>query len=273
MTSEPQGRILKRISFKDSAFGWDGLSTFIFSNLIMVITAGLFLLWLIYRTLHMAITSKIYPERIDSENRIIPVSAFKTILIAGLRLENNLPTRAFKCRLQRAVALKSFYSNDDTTPPEFIILGGVTGDNQVSEAQAGANYLIEQGVDGRWIKLEQQSRHTLENMQHARSMLLHPTAEASLSEHTERRLSEPNLPVGLPEHIAIITSRFHLYRIVTLARGLNMNLQPVAAEEAFTLSLSSLFNIIREAYYLHWYWSGKLWVFITANDKSKARIT
>lgn len=243
---------MKRIDFKDSAFGWDGLTTFIFSNIIILVTLGAFLFWLIFRTLHVAITAKTCSHK-DG----IKQAAFKTILIAGLCLENNLPTEAFKTRLKRVMALQERLPETDKHSLTIIILGGVTGGNQISEAQAGANYLIEHGMNRQQILLEQQSRHTLENMQHARSLLRkHLNSERSF-----------------PENVAIITSRFHLYRILTLAKGLNMTLKPVAAEDSFSVSTLALLRVIKEAYYLHWYWSGKLWVFMTSNQKSKARIS
>ena len=250
---------MKRISFKDSAFGWDGLTTFIFSNLLIILTLGLFWGWLIFRTFIVAVKTNTFPYRDD-----VPVSDFKTILIAGLCLENNLPTEAFKVRLNRAITLQSYYLNSNKPLPELIILGGVTGKNQVSEAQAGANYLIEQGIKPERIILEQDSRHTLENMQHARAML---TKKSSVAGNSNSNFD------ALPDNIAVITSRFHLLRLVTLAKGLNMSLQPVAAEDRFHISMFELTRVIREAYYLHWYWSGKLWVWITANQASKARIS
>ena len=52
-----------------------------------------------------------------------------------------------------------------------------------------------------------------------------------------------------------------------------MTLQPIASEESFSFSFLMLMRMIKEAYFLHWYWSGKLWVFLTADQKSKARIS
>ena len=138
---------------------------------------------------------------------------------------------------------------------QVIILGGLTGANQISEAQAGADYLVARGMNCRQIILEEQSRHTLENLQNARTLLLNHPAESR------------------EFNAAIISSRYHLYRVITLTRGLNLSLQPVAAEDHFSFSFLNLLRVMKEAYYLHWYWSGKLWVFITANKKSQARIS
>ena len=242
---------MKRISFKDSAFGWDGLTTFVFSNVLILLTLGAFLWWLIYRVLYLAITARI--DTADSERQ---GRKLNTVLVAGLCLEHNQPVEAFKVRLRRAIELQNLSLVAEKKDLQVIVLGGVTGNSSISEAQAGARYLIEQGMPEQQIILEQQSRHTLENMQHAR-MLLQQQNAVQDCDSTD---------------IAVITSRYHLYRLLTLARGLGMILLPVAAEDSFDWSTIMLLRVIKEAYYLHWYWSGKLWVFLTASQKSKARI-
>ncbi len=253
--------IPSKMSFKESAFGWDGLSTFIFSNILLLATLGLAFFWLFWQTLKTALFSRIEAKK-EADKELVKR---QTLLIAGLCLENNQPTDEFKSRLNRALLLlkKSMVqeSRARTTAQEqiqIIILGGFTGNNRISEARAGADDLIARGIDAELIVIEEQSRHTLENMQHARALLMNKSVN--------QRFKQLSAPV-------IISSRYHLYRVLTLARGLQMTLQPVAAEDRFTLSIISLLRLLKEAYYLHWYWSGKLWVFITANKKSRARIT
>ncbi len=235
------------ISFKDSAFGWDGLSTFIVSNIILLATMGLVFSGLFLKALKIAYTAK----------TSLPVKM--PLLVAGLRLENELPTDEFIVRLDRAMSL---YQQAEAAGQDslIIILGGLAGDNKISEAQSGADYLIAQGVEKKQIMTEDHSRHTLENLQNARKILLN----LSMNHETE-------LPCALSA--GVISSRYHLFRIMTLGRGLNLNLEPVAAEAVFSLSWINLLRLFKEAYYLHWYWSGKLWVLITANKKSQARIT
>ncbi len=229
-------RLSPRMSFKESAFGWDGLHTFIFSNVLLLLSLGLGFFWLLGQTLKTALLTKC------SNNTV------KTVLIAGLRLHNNQLTDEFRQRLERARLLA------DSAPEnklQIIILGGYTANNQLSEARAGADYLIDRGIDAGQIILEEQSRHTLENLQHARLLLAESARQTA----------------------AIISSRYHLYRLLTLAKGLHMQLLPIAAEDHFRLSLANLLRILKEVYYLHWYWSGKLWVFITLSKKNRSGIT
>jgi len=174
-----------------------------------------------------------------------------SVLANLLSLENNQPTDEFKLRLIRVVAL----CHSMPTDCKVIILGGLTGDNSISEAKAGANFLVEQGIEEQVITTEDHSRHTLENLQNARELL-----------------SDMSESINATEAI-IISSRYHLHRILTLGKGLNLMLYPVAAEGNFKLSLLNLLLLLKETYYLHWYWSGKIWVFITVNKKSQARIS
>jgi len=235
----------KKHFFNDSAFGWDGLTTFIFSNIVLLLTLGFAFIYLFAKTLAIARHSKVTPPM---------NSTLSSVLIAGLCLQHNLPTKEYKIRLQRVFELTQKFKQSIN----IIILGGITGKNTLSEAQAGANYLFEKGIPGTQIIVEEQSRHTLENLQNARSILNQPKHACITNSK---------------QSIAIVSSRYHLYRILTLANGLGMNLQPVAAEAQFSWSLIILLRIMKEAYFLHWYWSGKLWVYMTANKKSKARIS
>ena len=214
----------------------------------MLSTFGLGLFWLFFKTIKIALGSEIC------------ASEPGTILVAGLCLDNNQPLEEFKVRLNRVITLEKCLHEDAQLAMPIILLGGLTGDNQISEAQAGANYLLEQGIDSGRIILEDQSRHTLENLQQARIMLISRQLQAS-----------PRAAAENP--IFIITSRYHLYRVLTLANGLQMTLQPIAAEDNFSFSLMMWLRLLKEAYYLHWYWSGKMWVYLTANQKSKARIS
>ena len=244
--------------FNDSAFGWDGLTTFIFSNIIFLLTFGLAFFWLIFKTIKTAVKSKTGLSFKTSETE--PV--VKAVLIAGLCLKNNHLNEEYKMRLDRLVTLLADLKNK----PHIIILGGLTGGNTLSEAQAGANYLIAQGIKTEQIILEDQSRHTLENLQNARSILLNVLLQSDLTNtRAKHKMSAKD--------VAIISSRYHLYRILTLAEGMQMTLQPIASENTFSFSFLMLMRMLKEAYFLHWYWSGKLWVFITANKKSKARIS
>ena len=230
----------------NKAFGWDGLTTFIFSNIVLLLTIGLGFVWLFLKVLRLAIKTQLFLSATEKTS----TNTVDAILIAGLRLKNNQPDDEYKARLNRVISL--LYRLKKT--PEIIILGGVTGDSTISEAQAGADYLIKQGIKAEHIILEDQSQHTLENLQRARSIL---------SKHTDDSSAQT----------IIISSRYHLYRILSLAKGMNMSLQPIAAEKTFSFSFLMLMRLLKEVYFLHWYWCGKFWVFINKNKHSHSRIS
>lgn len=227
--------------FKDTAYGWDGLSTFIISNILLLLSFGIGLLWLFSKVCLLARNAPLIPDA--------SADARRTWLVAGLCLSNNLPQAEYKTRLDRVLQLLA----TGIVPDKILILGGITDNNQVSEAKAGADYLQQQGVTESMIILEDRSKHTLENMQHARSLL--------------------ELKTRSSHNALIISSRYHLYRILTLAKGLGMQLLPVAAEDQLSLNARTCLLVLKEAYFLHWYWSGKLWVLLTGNRHSKARIS
>lgn len=223
-----------------NAFGWDGLTTFIFSNILILLTFGLALFILLFKVIQTATQSK----------TTISCNA-RAILITGLCLKNNKPIDEYKIRLNRVISI--LYALK--TKPKIIILGGITGDNSISEAQAGADYLINLGINSKQVILEDKSRHTLENLQNARSILF-----SSSIQKTE-------------QNFIIISSRYHIYRILSFAKGMNMTLHAIAAEKSLSYSPLTIMYMIKEAYFLHWYWSGILWVFITGNKKSKAKVS
>ena len=221
--------------FIASAIGLDGLATFLFSNLVLVATLGVIYLYLLVRTSKVAITS---PCRVTGTSDMA--------LVLGYRLDDSGQLHEiFRQRLDRAIDY--CYRNSDA---RICLLGGETLPGFLSEARAGLEYLRKAKMCDAVIELEEQSRHTLENLHHFRH-------------HTDGYLKL---------HLHIITSRFHLARSMTLAKGLGLNVEPLAAEERFDLSIGQLFKLLKEAYLLHWYHVGKRWSILTGNSNSLERI-
>jgi uncharacterized SAM-binding protein YcdF (DUF218 family) len=219
---------------RSSSIGTDGIITLVFSTTIIVITFGISLLWFFLKVILLAKNSYTKPEN----------NKFKYILLLGIKLNNNQINEDFITRLERAHKL--YHSRK--TQQKIIVLGGVTHKNSMSEAEAGFNYLVDKKVNQHDIIIEDLSQHTLENLRNARKLI---TSNSSI----------------------IISNRYHLYRAKCIAEGLNLTIQPIAAEDKFNLSIKLLFLYIKEAYFVHWYFSGKLWVFITRNKVSYSRIS
>jgi len=166
------------------------------------------------------------------------------LVILGLCLKDNCATDGFIARLDRGVQLYQKAGNK-----KVLLLGGITKGNTVSEAECGRTYLLSQGVLEEDIYIEGQSRNTLENLHFAR-----PVIKSWRS-------------------IVFISNRYHLARCSLLAQGLGLEHQLCAAECKFHMSPEMLFRLVTEAYYCHWYMTGKYWSILTKNRKSLDRIS
>ncbi|MBL3528186.1 MAG: YdcF family protein [gamma proteobacterium endosymbiont of Lamellibrachia anaximandri] len=213
--------------------GWDGLTTFFLSSLIVLLSLGLSLIPSL-RT--VCLTARKTPSTAPGKALLI---------VLGARLEQDVVSARFITRLQRALNLYNL-----APPGSILILGGITGKNHFSEAERGRDWLESEGVSSNDIQMEMRSRNTLENLKHARDLI----------DQSQR------VPV-------FITSRFHLARCAAMASGLGLTHQLCAAEEKLAFRPSLIYLCLLEAFYLHWYQVGKFWSRLTRNRKSLERIS
>jgi uncharacterized SAM-binding protein YcdF (DUF218 family) len=101
------------------------------------------------------------------------------------------------------------------------------------------------------ILVEDQSRHTLENL----------------------RLYRAQLPAGADGRTLLVTSRFHLARSSVLAAGLGIAHVPCAAKSGRLPSLPHVPLILFEAVLIHWHITWRTFSRITHNRRMAARIT
>jgi len=213
--------------------GPDGLWTLMLSNLVILCCLGITLIPVAHRVYRIAKTTRATAGPND------------LLMVMGARLENDRITPVYKQRLDRTLAVY-----DNQKAPRILILGGITWGNRTSEAQRGQEYLLTRGIKADDVILEDQSRNTLENLKHARPFIR-----------------------SLGGHPVLISSRFHLARCSSLARGIGVESGLCAAEDEFGLSFSSARRLLAETYYLHWYEVGRRWSRWTRNKKSLARIS
>lgn len=147
----------------------------------------------------------------------------------------------YRLRLNRVLALCA----GSKKPDILVVGGGISGDT--TEARAGTAYLVESGVESGVIVREELSENTLENLRHARSWF---------DEH----------PQAL-----IISNRYHLLRVMTMAAGLGLTISPCAAEERCVF-WNKLPHLMLEAVFLHWYWSGRIFAQLTNNRRMLEKI-
>ncbi|MCU7906271.1 MAG: YdcF family protein [Candidatus Thiodiazotropha sp. (ex Epidulcina cf. delphinae)] len=215
------------------AVDWDGLWTFGLTLLLLIIGLGLPLLIslrYIYRTALSA----------DSETDTT------SLLVFGKRLVNEQIDRDYRQRLDKVAALLK-----QDADRKLLLVGGTADSRQISEARAGQNHLIRQGIDSRRLTLEQQSQNTLENLRHARSLL-------------EKAGNYP---------VALISNRYHLARIRTIAQSLGLEYRLCACEEAFEPSIGLMPRMIIEGMYVLWFNTGKAWSQLIRSQRMLSRIT
>jgi uncharacterized SAM-binding protein YcdF (DUF218 family) len=211
--------------------GGDGWATLALSCAILVGSLGLTLLASLAVILRSAWQT---PASVPNCSRII---------VLGHRLETGgHPSVRYRQRLERAAVLLL------ASPTATVhLLGGRAMGCAVSEADVGASYLVARGICPSRIRNEDRSRHTLENLQHYRSVV------AALAK----------------EQAVLVTSRFHLARAGIMARGLNIRHHLCAAEDRPKLC----WPMLQEAFLIHWYVTGRTFARCTGNRRMLARIS
>lgn len=226
-------RKLSSFNATEHPVGLDGYFTLLLSNLVLIASAGLYWLWLVKVVYQCA------------KQAPVQVPDCHLAAVLGMRPVNDKINSEFKCRLNRAISLfEHGYTN------KILVVGGKTGNNTLSEAQLGIQYLLNNGLHAANLMAEDHSRHTLENLHNAKRFFLNQPGETT----------------------ALITSRYHLARSHRMACSLGLNHRLCAAEDIFVFSLKSLTALMREAYFIHWYEIGKAWAFAVNNQKSLNRI-
>lgn len=219
--------------------GFDGIAMFLLSLIIIILTAGTSYLYFLYKTYSMAKNAPSY------------VTDTSIILLLGMCLKKNTVTKCYQQRLDKAAEL---LSSQPTL--SVIILGGLTGNSQITEADAGKQYLLRKGIAADKILTEHQSRHTLENLKSAKKLI--------------QKLDANNPDTN---NLALLTNRFHIHRAIMLARGFNLNVIPCAAENILSTTPSNVMRIFTEAFYNHWYFIGRKFSFLIKNKHMMDRLS
>lgn len=127
------------------------------------------------------------------------------LIVLGAALQGDGPSVSLEGRLE--AALDYLERNPETA---VIVSGGQGVSEVMSEAQCMKNWLVERGVDPARIRMEEQSTSTAENLRYSLALL----------GESERR-------------IGVITSNFHVFRALGIARRLagdNLEFSGLAAD-------------------------------------------
>jgi len=160
------------------------------------------------------------------QEELVPADA---IVVLGAAQWNGRPSPVLQARLDRAIALyRQGYA------PLLVLTGGSLAGDPFSEASAGRDYALAQGVPAEAILVEEESRSTAENLRGAWQLLAPRQARS----------------------ILLVSDAFHMGRALAIARDLGFLAHPAPAYSSPIAQrpLEEALYIIREAAALILYW-------------------
>lgn len=220
----------KFIRFRNRGWDADGIFTLLLSLLIGLATLGISHLLLLVQVIRTGAQANTQP---DAEG---------AVAVLGNQLRQGRISADYRLRLDRTLSLYQAWNK-----PDILVIGG-DASGEISEARAGADYLIQAGVEPTAVALEELSVNTLENFRHARSWF---------DDHPR---------------VVVVSNRYHLQRILTMARGLGLNIRLCAAEDTCK-PWRRVPRLLLESVFLHWYWSGRVFATLTRNKRMQAKIS
>ena len=199
-----------------------------------VLSAGLVYVGYFVHVLRVARRAPCLPERGEC------------VLLFGKHAPRGRIDADFAARLERAATLWR-----ERPPTDLILLGG-GAPNEPSEAEVAHRALLARGLaHGPALRLEAQSRDTLQNLRNARELLV---GESS-------------------RRVTLLSSRYHLARCALFARQLGYDWELCAAEPRLPLRPTTLLRIATEAYFVCWSDLGTRWARLIGSRRMLARVT
>lgn len=142
---------------------------------------GFTVAFLVFLAVEILILSGMLPSSVDD---------FFTIIILGACVKGKRITGSLRKRLDKGAEYLLAHENT-----KVIVSGGQGKGEDVTEAFAMKNYLLDKGIDGKRIIMEEKSHSTEENLKY------------SLQYITDTK-----------EKVGIVTNNFHVYRGIKLAK-------------------------------------------------------
>jgi uncharacterized SAM-binding protein YcdF (DUF218 family) len=212
----------------------DVLQTGLVTVAACVLSAGLVYLGYFLHVLRVARSAPWSPERGEC------------VLLFGKHAPRGRIDADFDARLERAAALWR-----ERPPAAFILLGGGAPD-EPSEAEVARSALLARGVvDGPSLRLEAESRDTLQNLRNTRTLLVRDGAR----------------------RVTLLSNRYHLARCALFARQLGYDWELCAAEPKLPLRIETLWRIAAEAYFVCWSDLGTRWARLIGSQRMLSRVT
>lgn len=131
---------------------------------------------------------------------------YDRVLVLGYELHNNEMSETLRMRLDKA-----YKYSQDNPDSIFILCGGVTRENTISEASVMKDYLTDKGLDESRIILEDKSQDTIENI--ANSLQY----------------------INKDNKVLVISSNYHVYRARMIASKAGVDASGLGSSAPFML--------------------------------------
>ncbi|HEY0503293.1 MAG TPA: YdcF family protein [Lysobacter sp.] len=178
------------------------------------------------------------------------------VLLFGKHAPHGRIDRDFEARLDRAVSLWR------ERPPASVVLLGGGAPGEPTEAEVARDGLYARGVaPDAPLRLEAQSRDTLQNLRNARTLLDADTA------------GEGAAALAVAPRVTLLSSRYHLARCALFAQQLGFDWELCAAEPSLRFSPGNVLHIAFEAGYVCWTDLGTRWARLIGHRRMLARVT
>ena len=150
------------------------------------------------------------------------------MIVLGARVKEHAVSDSLKKRLDKAIEYSE--KNPDTI---LVLSGGKGKDEPISEAEAMYRYLVYNGVNPDRLLLEERSTSTVENIAFSKVVIeRHRAAEKPVPVRPPRNMGPEGAQMveDKPLEIGVLTSNFHVFRAVMIARHWGMeNVYGIAA--------------------------------------------
>ena len=144
------------------------------------------------------------------------------IIVLGAAVHGDTPSLSLVERLN--AALDYMNAHPDAMA---IVSGGQGSDENISEAEAMSNWLVENGIEKNRILLEEKATSTYENLKYSFDII-------------RSRGDTPD------SKTAVVTSEYHIYRATLIAESLGVNIGSISAHTTYIPIMINYF--IREAF-------------------------
>lgn len=150
------------------------------------------------------------------------------LIVLGAGVNGTTPSLSLRERLDAAYDYLTAYPNAVA-----IVSGGQGNNEDITEAQCMYNYLTAAGIAPERIWMEPEATNTIENLRFSLDLIEARTGDR-------------------PQHVAIVSSEYHLCRVGIFAEGLGLDAELVPAETSW---LSLRLNYYLREIFAVWYYS------------------